>query len=504
MTTPPPPRPLLFTDAKFLLPSGTYAQRLLIVDGRIAAVDPRDGELPLKTQRAALGNVWYTPGLDDAHLHLFWIGEQLLRQADLSHSAAIGEVLARLSDHGGRHKKGWLLGRGFDHERLSEKRLPTRAELDTVSSTRPIVVTRVCGHLGVINSAALALVPPALAARGNAETGVFVESALWDVLKEVPPLTEAQLEEAALLAMNLARSRGFTAVGTMLEEPRQWWALRRLADSGRMPIRVVAHLPGPAIRELADAGLKTGHGDDRLRAGYAKFFSDGTFGARTAWLHQPYSDAPGETGNALLSAAEMTRIFRDTQALGFDIAVHAIGDAANDACITAIQACPRPARQRIEHTSLCSDTALDRIAAAGIVAVVQPQFSRSDAWLDQRLGPARVRNTYRFASMLRRGIPLALSSDSPVERLDPAPCLAAATGGCPWHDERLSPLQALTAYTAGSAFAGRVEAVRGSIAPGQLADFTVFPFDPLTATPEAFGALKAIETLTVSPHPPVA
>lgn len=492
-----PPRPLLLSGGHFLLPEGTYARSLLIDAGRIVAIDPPELDLPKYLNRSELAPIYYTPGLDDAHLHLFWLGEHLLRKADLTGTASLPTLLSRLSDHSKRDRKGWILGRGFDHERLAECRLPTRADLDTLSTTRPILITRVCGHLGVLNSAALALLPPELLARGDRDSGIFVETALWDAMSHIPPLTDAQLDEAALLAMNLARQRGFTAVGTMLEEPRQWYALERLRDSGRMPVRVVAHIPGAAVRELAAAGLKTGHGDDRLRVGMAKFFSDGTFGARTAWLHEPYADAPTELGKPLLTAEQMTLLFREAQSLGFDIAVHAIGDAANDACITALVATGRSARQRIEHTSFCSDAALDRIAAAGIIAVVQPQFATSDSWLAGRLGPDRVKLTYRFASMLRRGIPLALSSDCPVERLDPAPCLAAAIGGCPWHDERLTPLEALTAYTHGSARAGRVQAHRGRIAIGQVPDFTIFPFNPLTATAQTFGAMRAIETLTI-------
>lgn len=473
----------LLTNARFLTPDGVGhpASTLLTFAGRIVGLDP--AEIPSQAKRIDLGNTWALPGLIDAHLHLFWIGEQLYRYVDLAGATTIEELLSLLRERAreqqGSEPERWVLGRGFDQEKLRERRFPTREELDQALPGKRVVITRVCGHAGVASSAALG--------ETVNETGLLLEGELWTFLQRIPAMSDAELETAAMLAMNLVASRGFTGVGTILEEPRQFSALARLRQKGPLPVRVTAHFPGAAAEAFHRVGLLTGVGDEWLRLGAAKFFSDGTLGARTALLSEPYSDGPGQCGLAVLGREEMLAKFRDAHDKGFQIAVHAIGDLALKNCIDALEPlCSggNPRRHRIEHVSLCPDEELGRLAKLGILAVVQPQFARSDSWIPERVG-GRARWAYRFGRLAKAGVRLALSSDAPVESPDPGDCLAAALRPSAWHtEEPLTLEQALTAYSHGAAFAGGMDGLVGSLTEGKLADLTLVHSPAIEGKPE--------------------
>lgn len=493
---------LLLHNATFFLAPGQHAARLYLRNGLVHAIDPNDTDLPPHLPRLDLAGHFITPGLHDAHLHLYWRGEQLYRYADLRSCVSPDDLADRLRSHALRLPDGWVLGRGFDQELLPERAMPTRALLDRALPARPTLITRVCGHVGVLSSQAIAQLPPEVALRGDTESGLFVEDALWEALGYVPAMSDDELDLAALLALREAHERGFTAVTTMLEEARQLASLERLAARGQLPVRVVANVPGSAVNLLSAHGRITGWHtpDHQLTVGAAKFFSDGTFGARTAFLRHPYTDAPTQRGRRLLSADEMTRKFTAAAEMGYRIAVHAIGDAALDECLTALEAVSAalgPRHDRIEHVALADNAQLDRLARISAFAVVQPQFATSDTWLDQRLGPQRVQLSYRFRAMLDRGIPVALSSDCPVETLDPDACLHAALAGCPWNGQRLTQDQALHAYTATSAAAGGIEHLYGRLLPGLPADLTRF-----THPPAQNGRVHSPWIATHHPHPP--
>lgn len=491
---------ILLHNATFWLGPGKSARRLLLREGRVAAIDPPADTCSPTVSRHDLAGAFVTPGLHDAHLHLFWRGEQLVRYADLSDARSWDDVVVKLSQHATRgDAQGWVLGQGVNDERLRERAMPPRQVLERALPGRAVVVGRVCGHVGVLSGEAIRRLPLELAASGDTETGLFREQAYWEALGHLPPLSEQELDEAAAAALDEAARAGFTAVGTMLEEVRQLASLERLASAGRLPVRVVAHLPGLAVTAVSTSpgpGSQPASGSDvwragrvsgwrsacgRLVVGAAKFFSDGTLGARTAWLRDDYSDAPGVRGTCLLSVDEMTTRFLLAASRGYRIAVHAIGDAALDACLTAMEALANrfgPRNDRIEHVSLADDGLLDRFARWGGMAVVQPQFARSDTFLERRLGPLRLGWAYRFRSMAQRGIPLALSSDCPVERLDPDACLAAALAGAAWNREALTEDEAIDAYTRGSARAGGLDGQYGQLAEGRVADLTVFDRPP--------------------------
>ena len=477
------------------------ARAMAVRDARIVAVGD-DAEIERlagpQTTHIDLADKTVTPGFIDSHVHLLWYGRQLLREADLVGSGSIDEVLARLAAVAHRTGEGWIQGHGFDQDKLAERRFPTRADLDKVSRTRPILVSRVCGHAIVVNSAALAYASPATLEQGDADNGLFVEDVATRFYGFIPPLTEEELEESALLAARVALRTGITSVQTLLDYPAQMIGYARLRRRGALPIRVTGIPSHAAAMQLQAMGIRTGFGDEWLNVGAAKLFSDGSLGAHTAWLAEPYTDKPETRGIRIYEPEALKAKAADAHGKGYQLAIHAIGDQAVRETIDAIEHAlagesNQHHRHRIEHASVTAPDCLERMAKLKIVATLQPQFVTSDTWTAQRLGPRRTPWAYPFRSMIDRGVPVTLSSDCPVERLDAFAAIASAVGRHAWSapGEELTAEQAIRAYCLGSASAGFAEHRVGSLETGKLADFVVLSADPTTLPAAAIAKLKA-------------
>ena len=442
-----------------------------------------------------LGGKTVVPGFCDSHLHLYMFGAGLLRTVDLMGSASLEELFTRLSEHAARYDGAFLLARGFDQSKLAEGRFPTRQELDRISPTRPLLVTRVCGHAMVVNSAALALVTEQERQAGNPESGLYTETALTPFYKLVPPLTEIESEEAVLRASAEALKTGITSVGTLLDTPDQLGAYARLRRKNQLPIRVTGMPPQASADTLHAHGVGTTFGDAWLKVGGAKFFSDGSLGAYTALMAEPYA-ATGECGTRLYNPEVLKTRCAELQQKGFQLVIHAIGDQAVRESLEAIEFALSQSdqdnayhRHRIEHVSILPPELLERMAAKKVVAAIQPQFVTSDTWTGERVGEARAKHAYLFEAMRRAGIPLALGSDCPVEILDAFLCLNAAVNRHEWTPQGgLSVDDALYGYTVGSHYSLHNDHHLGRIAPRYLADFVVLSEAPI---PENLLSLKA-------------
>lgn len=458
---------------------------MLIRQGRIETLleAPELSSVPVGVPAVDLDGATVVPGFNDSHLHLFWFGRLLTMQVDLVGCASLDELLSRLAQRAAE-SPGWIVGHGFDQDKLSERRFPRRDDLDKVVADRPILITRVCGHAAVVNSAVLRLLGAAELAAGDVESGLFTEDAIGPIYRRIPPLTDAQAEQAVLAACQVALAGGITTVQTMLDEPSQLRAFARLHRRGKLPVRVVGMPPGASVSILHEHGILSGFGDDRLSVGAVKFFSDGSLGARTAWLSAPYADDPSTRGTRIYAPEELTRLCVDAHRRGFQIAVHAIGDQALRETLDALEAALNGEsnhhyRHRVEHASLCPPDCMERMARLGIVATLQPQFVTSDTWTGERIGPDRLPWAYPFKAMIQAGVPVSLSSDCPVERLDGFACISSAMGRHEWSPEGgLSFDEALEAYCAGSAYAALRESRLGRLKPGHWADFVVLDRDP--------------------------
>lgn len=461
-----------------------WANTLTVHHGRISFVGSEHDLPPMwrhSPQTIDAGGKTMVPGFIDSHLHLLWYGTQLYQQVDLVGVESIDQLLERLSAKAAM-TIGWIQGHGFEQDRLRENRFPTREDLDRVSRDRPVFISRICGHATVANSAALALLDRDELAAGDADKGIFTEGASQAFYRRIPKLTDTELDQAALLACDVALRAGITSCQTMLDTPDQMSTWSRLAAENELPLRIVGHPPFDASATLHAHGLRTAFGNERVRFGAAKIFSDGSLGARTALLSQPYADDASTRGIRIHDPQKLKQMCRDGQARGFQIAIHAIGDQAVRETIDALEFAlagePNTFRHRIEHVSVCPPDCLERMAKLGLIAAVQPQFIKSDTWTATRLGPQRARWAYPFASLARAGVTLALGSDCPVEKLNPFATIAAATQREGINaEESLTIEQALEAYCLGSAFAGHTESFVGSLEVGKCADFVIVSDD---------------------------
>lgn len=474
------------------------AEAFVVREGAIAFVGSQSAAREFAgvgAEVVALGGRTVIPGFCDSHLHLYMYGAGLLRTVDLLETASLEELFERIAAHAARYTGPFLLARGFDQSKLAEARFPTRVELDRLSPERPLLVTRICGHAMVVNSAALALVTEAERAAGDPESGLYTETAMTPFYRLVPALTEAEGEEAVLRAAEVALKSGITSVGTLLDTPDQLGAYARLRRAGKLPIRVTGMPPQASCDTLHAHGIGTTFGDSWLKLGGAKFFSDGSLGAYTALMAEPY-EKTGERGTRIYDPEVLKTRCAELQGKGFQIVIHAIGDQAVRESLEAIEFALAQSeydntyhRHRIEHVSILPPDLLQRMAEEKVVGAIQPQFVTSDTWTGERVGPERARHAYPFAAMRAAGIPLALGSDCPVERLDAFLCLNAAVNRHPWSPEGgLSVDEALYDYTVGSHYALHNEHHLGRIAPGYLADFVVLSEAP---TPENLLTLKA-------------
>ena len=476
---------LILKNGRFftLLPERPWTNAIAIKDGRILALG--DEALRLDGPVKDLGGRTAVPGFTDSHIHLIYYGHSKLRWADLGGCRSIGEIQNRLREHAEQKPSEWILGIGFDHEILAERRFPTRQDLDEVSRDTPIFIVRLCGHATVANSKAIELAGSEKLPASGRESGLFTENDPGPIWEKIPDTTFEETVEATLFAANQARATGITCVHCLINDMDALEAIRHLRDTGKLPIRFYVQVSYDMFTRLKDEGLKTGMGDGLMRIGSAKIFTDGSMGAKTAAMNEDFADDPGNRGILLHTDEQLAEMVRNVHLAGWQAAIHAIGDRAVGQAVDAIEAALKETgesnltrRHRIEHASILSQGLVDRMARLNILAAVQPQFIITDFWTINRVGPERYRWAYPFKTMMKKGIPMSLGSDCPVERLDAFELIyRAVTRDEHSPNERLSVEDVIRLYSLGGAYASFQESDRGSLEPGKLADIVVLDRD---------------------------
>lgn len=464
------------------------------------------------------------PGLIDAHVHVMSTGFAAMT-LDLSETTSLADALSKIAAFAAAHPdRAWIIGRGWNQERWKLGRFPTAAELDAAVPDRPVWLSRVDGHAGWANGAALkaaGITATSTAAAGGsierkadgAPAGVLVDTAMALVDKVVPAPSPRDYDAALQLAQHDFFRRGLTAVADMGTEIKDWQAFRRAGDANQLYVRIMSYASGiDAMTLIAGPGPSPWLYADRLRLNGVKLYMDGALGSRGAWLKAPYADKPDTRGLPQLSQTQLGNLMSRAAMDNFQVAVHAIGDEGNAVLLGAIadltETYKGDRRWRIEHAQVIDPKdwpIVTRIAAnGGVVASMQPVHQTSDRTMaEARLGPDRLAGAYAWKSLKGAGATLAFGSDSPVELPDPWAGIAAAISredenGLPpggWQpQEKVDRATALAGYTSKAAYAGFAESRFGRLAPGQRADFILVDTDPMTASPAEIRKTRVLET----------
>ncbi|MGD8996690.1 MAG: amidohydrolase [Anaerolineae bacterium] len=463
------------------------------------------------------------PGLTDAHFHLHsWVlGRQRLSLVD---AGSLQDLRRRVTEAACDVPLGdWIVGQGWNETRWSDPRMPTCADLDDVAPDHPVILKRSDLHLAVCNSRAFQEAgidsqtkdpPMGRIDRDDSgrPTGILRELAINLVTDIIPPPPEEAFTQAMQDDLHDLHRLGLTGVHDHrimggADGPPAFRAYQRLQAAGKLSLRVWMGIAGERLDEAVALGLRTGFGDEHLRVGHVKLFADGSQGARTAWMLEPYEDT-GDCGMPLTPLGEIAEAVAKADRAGLAVAVHAIGDRTIQALISVFEQRAESKKwsvpHRIEHVQIIRPVDVQRLARIGIAASVQPIHVTDDILLcDQSIG-SRSCYAYPFRAMLDAGVTLAFGSDAPVADPNPLWGIHAAvtrqgrdgTPGGGWYpQQRLTVAQAVWGFTMGPAIVSGREATLGSITVGKLADLVVLDRDIFAIEPMEIHRAQIVMTV---------
>ena len=502
------------------------AGALAISGDKIAAIGTVDEMEKWKgpqTQVIDLQGYFVVPGFIDNHTHFLQGGSQL---------ASINLRIAKTPDEFIQIMKrftttlnegGWISGGDWDHETWGGE-LPRREWVDSITGDHPVFVSRLDGHMALANSKTLSLAGVTKStpdpeggtivrdAKTGEPTGILKDEAMNLVWKVMPEPSAEEFDKMLERAQEHALSLGVTQVHDV-GSYGGWNDLetyRRAKANGKLKIRIYSFAPISTWQRLADYIAKNGRGDDQLYWGGLKGFVDGSLGSTTAWFYQPYNDEPEISGLTVTDTADLKKWILAADSAGLHIAVHAIGDRANDWLLDVFQLVEnqngkRDRRFRIEHSQHLTSAAISRFSSQNVIPSMQPYHCIDDGrWAEKRIGPERIKTTYAFRSLLNAKAPLTFGSDWTVAPLSPLEGIYAAVtrqtldGANPdgWvPQEKISVEEALRCYTSSNAFAGFQEAKLGMLKVGMLADFVVLSDHLLEIDPVKIKDVSVLRTI---------
>jgi predicted amidohydrolase YtcJ len=480
------------------------------------------------------------PGFNDAHIHLAEVGFKKLT-LDLSGARSLEQFRERIRKRvESTPPHEWILGGGWDETLWQEKQLPTRWEIDEVTTDHPVYLDRGDGHVAVANTLALKMAKVTLRTKdprggeigrdaGGQPNGILRETARDLVAVVIPPPTAAKRRQAIETALEDLAQAGITSIqdNSDAENDDAYWddfqVFEQLEREGKLSVRISEWLPFSApVETLKARRAAHSQSDLMLRTGMLKAFLDGSLGSHTAAMLLPYADEPNNSGLPRYRQDQLNQMAKERLQAGFQIGFHAIGDKAVDMALNAFTEAEKAAnvrcsatsrvgrarnesdfRFRIEHAQVTDPAQVARFRDMNVIASMQPSHLLTDMhWVDERLGHSRSAHSYAWAEFSNSRVTLAFGSDDPFGPLSPMLGLYAATtrksqdGKVEFHPEqKLTIDQAIAAYTTGSAFAEFTEKDKGILAAGMLADFVVLDRDITAIPPEQILGARVLQTV---------
>ena len=451
------------------------------------------------------------PGMTDAHYHFIGVGQREMN-LNLEGLTNLEDFLAKVKERVDRAKPGeWVTGRGWIETFWKPPVFPTRWDLDRISPNNPVFLTRADGHGAVANSAALKIGGVTKDSKDpfggqilrdkqtGEPVGMLLDNAQGFVSRHIPAPTQAEIEQAIILANKRSIELGLTQVQDPGGSYRDVDLYQKLYGEGKLKLRIykAVYGPGPEAKRLLSEGPIIEAFGDRLNVRTIKVVSDGALGSRGAALLEPYSDAPDSKGFLRVKEEDLLPMLKEALRKGIQVETHAIGDYANrfilDEYEKALNAVPKSERKiaeprwRDEHSQIVNPIDIPRFAKLGIIPSMQASHAIGDLhFAPSRLGMKRLEGAYAWQSFIKSGVIVPGGSDAPVERGEPMIEFYAAVArkdirgfsGEGWHpEEKVTREQALKMLTIWPAQAAFEENVRGSIEGGKLADLTILSAD---------------------------
>lgn len=475
-------------------------------------------------KRVNLNGKTLMPGIIDSHVHVRELGMDAIK-ADLVGVESVDEIVERLKAHYPNPSIGdWLIGQGWDEGMFASIGYPDRAALDAAFPNNPIKLESLHGFGGFYNGAALEIagidentaepeVGNILRRKNGEPSGVMLTLAQDLVNQHVPAPSQKQLEEAILAGLIKMAKAGVTSIHEAGMTPQDVAAFKKLAADKKLPIRVYGMLDGNN-KSLMQKWFAQGPLDDPqdfLDIRGIKVFYDGSLGSRTAMMQAPYSDKPEDAKpTARIHLDDIDKLSVQAIEAGFQMAVHAIGDEANDCIIASyeLRLSERPDidhRWRIEHAQVVLPDFYPRQAKLGVLASMQSSHAVGDSkWAEDRVGPQRIRHAYAWQTILENDGRLLINSDLPGEPWEPMQTLHFAVNRKPLHapetaqgwymNQALSVPEALKAMTLENAYGAFQEDKLGTLQTDKWADFIILDKNPLTTPPQKLKDISVLET----------
>jgi predicted amidohydrolase YtcJ len=519
---------VLYTNGTILTmdPAQPEVEAVAIIGETIVAAGDRaavESALPRGHRRVDLAGRTMVPGFNEAHNHMIGYGS-IANHINAGYPAvrSIADIVDQVRQRAANQPPGtWILGRGYDDNKLEERRHPDRHDLDAATTEHPVMIVNGSGHLSAVNSMALHLAGVTrdtddpegghfVRDEHGEATGVLHEQAQGPIRAQIPAPTLENHVEALRLCNDHYVKAGITSsqdAGSSTAD--QVRAYQLAVQRGILKLRTSMMIRESLLPHVVGLGVSQGLGNNRLRIGPIKMFVDGSLIGRTAAVTRPFETTtdPDDLGLTMMSQDALDNYVMQAHSAGYQIAIHAIGDRGIDMVLDAYEkaltAHPRDDhRHRIEHCGICRPDIIERIARMGVVPVSQPVFiiEYGDGFI-QHLGMERAQLTYPFRSFLDQNIKLVFSSDCPVSHFNPLKSIQAAvtertgSGASYALEEAVSVEEALEMFTVAGAYATFEEDIKGQIKRGMLADFTLLADDPREVDPMSLSELPVSATI---------